>query len=223
MVSSPTAVPLYPQVAFPEDPGLDDLPRLFDSEWIWRAYLQQFGRPSTDPDRIRIRQFAHSLGRVALVSYEMEWPPDEYVPSQHLAIKVERGKPIEMFRYPEDNRLPGLMEAAHPETALDLLNRHVLGDARETCRCRTDSLQTCESGGAASPCRSSPFLRPSHAARCGHAAARRPRVNRAVRVRCATACRVLGGRRGRMVVGNTRQESTPAHTSWKAARSHPSF
>ena len=126
MVTSPTAVPLYPQVAFPEDPGLDDLPRLFDSEWVWRAYLKQFGRPSTDPDRIHIRQFAHSLGRVALVSYEIEWPPDEYIPSQHLAIKVEHGKPTEMFRYPEDNRLPGLSEAAHPETALKLLNRHVL-------------------------------------------------------------------------------------------------
>ena len=126
MASSPAAVSLYPEVAFPEDPGLDDLPRLFDAEWVWRAYLRQFGRPDPDPHRIRIRQFAHSLGRVALVSYEMEWQADEYIPSQHLAIRVERGKPVELFRYPEDSRLPGLGQAAHPESALELLNRYVL-------------------------------------------------------------------------------------------------
>ena len=126
MVSSPTAVSLYPEIAFPDDPGLEDLPRLFNAEWVWQAFLGQYGRPSTDPHRIRVRQFAHSLGRVALVSYEMEWRPDEYIPSQHLAIRVERDKPVELFRYPEDSRLPGLSQAAQPETALELLNRYVL-------------------------------------------------------------------------------------------------
>ena len=126
MVSPTTAVSLYPEVAFPEDPGLGELPRLFDSEWVWRAYRERFGKPRTDPHRIRIRQFAHSLGRVALVSYEVEWRPDEYLPSEHLAIRVERGGPVELFRYPEDHRLPGLGEVAHPESTLKLLNRHVL-------------------------------------------------------------------------------------------------
>ena len=126
MASSPHAVSLYPEVSFPEDPGLDDLPQLFDSEWIWRAYCCQFGKPNTDPDRIRIRQFSHSPGRVALVSYEMEWRPDEFIPSQLLAIKVERDKPVGLFRYPDDRSLPGLSEAAHPETALKLLNKYVL-------------------------------------------------------------------------------------------------
>ena len=126
MVSSPTTLSLYPEVTFPDDPGLEDLPKLFDAEWIWRTYCFQFGRPSTNPYRIRVRQFAHSLGRVALVSYELEWRADDYIPSQHLAIRIERDKPIELFRYPEDSRLPGLSQAAHPETALELLNRHVL-------------------------------------------------------------------------------------------------
>ena len=126
MVTSPAVIPLYPEVAFPHDPRLPDLPRLFDSEWVWRTYCRQFGEPGTDPHRIRVRQFAHSLGRVALVSYELEWPVDEYIPSQHLAIRLERGKPAELFRYPEDSRLPGLNRAAHPESALELLNRHVL-------------------------------------------------------------------------------------------------
>ncbi len=126
VTSPPTVVPLFPEVAFPDDPGLGDLPRLFDSEWIWRAYCCQFGRPSIDPRQIRIRQFSHSPGRVALVSYEVEWPTDDFIPSQHLAIKVERDKPAELFRYPEDRRLPGLREAAHPESALALLNKYVL-------------------------------------------------------------------------------------------------
>ena len=126
MVTSTEVVPLSPRVAFPEDPGLADLPKLFDSEWIWQAYCRRFGTPGTDPDRIRIRQFAHSLGRLALVSYEIEWPVDDYLPSQHLAIRVERDKPVELSRYPEDRSLPGLLQAANPESALELLNTHVL-------------------------------------------------------------------------------------------------
>ncbi len=125
MVTSPTVIPLYPEVSFPEDPDLPDLPKLFDSDWIWHTYCRQYGKPRTDPHRIRIRQFAHSLGRVALVSYEMEWPGDEFIPSQLLAIRAERGKPVELFRYPDDSRLPGLKQAAHPESALELLNNHV--------------------------------------------------------------------------------------------------
>ena len=123
---SSQAVPLAPLVSFPEDSALSELPRLFDAEWLWQAYCQEFGIPGAIPQRIRIRQFTHSLGRTAVVSYEMEWPSDEYLPTQHFAAVVERGKPIELFQYPEDPRLPGLSEAAYPATALALLNKHVL-------------------------------------------------------------------------------------------------
>ena len=88
-------------------------------------YIQQFQRPDTDPHQIRLRQFSHSLGRNAIASYELEWPEDDYIPSQHLAISLERDKPAEIFRYPDDSRLPGLKEAADPETAISLLNRYV--------------------------------------------------------------------------------------------------
>ncbi len=126
MISSPAAVPLYPQLDFPEDPSLADLPKLFNAEWVWDSFCRQFGAPDIDPAHILIRQFSHSRGRVALVSYELEWPVGEYIPSQHLAIRAERGKPAEFLRYPEDRRLPGLGRAAHSESALELLNRHVL-------------------------------------------------------------------------------------------------
>ncbi len=120
-----TTPSLYPEVDFPEDSGLDDLQKLFEPEWIWQSYCRRFGRPTADPRRIHIRQFSHSPGRAAIVSYEMEWRADEYIPSQPLAIRVERGKPVELLRYPEDSRLPGLNRAAHPETALELMHRHI--------------------------------------------------------------------------------------------------
>ncbi len=124
--SSPTTASLYPEVDFPEDLGLRELPMLFDAEWVRWAYHQQFGAQNTDPHRIRIRQFSHSLGRAAIVGYEVEWQPDEYIPSEYFGVKVERDKPIELFRYPDDHHLPGLSEAARPDTVHKLLKRHVL-------------------------------------------------------------------------------------------------
>ena len=126
MTVTPTAAPLYPEVDFPEDPGLIELPNLFNPNWVWETFCQRFERPEQEPHQIRIRQFSHSLGRSAIVSYEVEWLPDDYLPSQHFTVKIDRGKPAEVFQYPDDPLLPGLAEAAYPETALRLLNRHVL-------------------------------------------------------------------------------------------------
>ncbi len=117
---------LEPQVAFPEDAGFPELPNLFDAEWVWQTYNHEFGGGETEPARIRIRQFVHRPGVIAMVGYEAEWQPDEYMPSEFFAVKLEQGKPLEVFRYPDDPRLPGLSEAALPETALGLLNRYVL-------------------------------------------------------------------------------------------------
>ncbi len=123
---SPTTVSLYPQVDFPDDPGLRELPQLFDADWLWRAYRQQFGKPGTDPCRIRIRQFSYNVSRIAIVSYELDWHPDEFIPSRLFTVKIERGKPVELFRYPEDSRLPGLRTVADPETARRPISRYIL-------------------------------------------------------------------------------------------------
>ena len=79
-----------------------------------------------NPSKIRIRQFAHSRGRSAIVSYELEWDSEEYLPSQRFSIRIEKDRPAEIFRYPDDRVLPGLSGVARPETALALINRHVL-------------------------------------------------------------------------------------------------
>lgn len=117
-----TTALLYPQVSFPDDPGLSDLPNLFDADWVWNAYRGLAPTQAAVPSRFRIRQFAHGLGRTVIVSYEVEWAPDEYLPSELFAAKVNSEGPAEIFRYPDDPYLPGLIQAAHPETALRLVN-----------------------------------------------------------------------------------------------------
>ena len=123
MTASPTTIALYPQVAFPEDLGIPELPSLFDPEWVHTAF-RQFGGQEPSPQRFRIRQFSHSLGRSAIVNYEVEWHPDEFLPSQQFAAMVERDGPVNVFQFPDDPRLPGLPEVSDPEAALELLNRH---------------------------------------------------------------------------------------------------
>ena len=124
--ASAAMLQLYPQVDFPRDRDLRELPNLFDPDWVWQAYEEQCGRRETSPERIRIREFSHSRGRTAAVSYDAEWRPDDYIPAQTFTIRIERDKPVDLFQYPEDRSLPGLVEAAHPDSALRLLNRHVL-------------------------------------------------------------------------------------------------
>lgn len=120
------AVPLHPMVDFPEDPGLQELPRLFDPEWVWQRYRNYVGDLEITPCRIRIRQVSHSPGRTAIVSYVVEWEPDEYIPSDSFAIVLRRDQPVELFQYPDDPYLPGLKETSDPESALGLVNRHVM-------------------------------------------------------------------------------------------------
>ena len=126
MTSTLNVAPLYPQVDFPADPGLTELPNLFDPEWVWPAYQQRFGAAGLVPRLIQIRQFSHSPGRLALVSYVAEWEPDIYLPSLHFVARVERGQPVTLFQFPDDPDLPGLAKAAEPEPAVKLLNRYVL-------------------------------------------------------------------------------------------------
>ena len=133
MTASSSAVELYPRVAFPEDQGIPDLPRLFDPEWVHDAF-RQFNEFESTPHRIRVRQFSHSLGRSAIVSYEVEWHRDDYLPSQQFAAMIERDGAVEVFQYPDDPRLPGLPEVSHPESALGLLSRHVMAVRPRTAR-----------------------------------------------------------------------------------------
>ena len=126
MTTATEALAIHPPIEFPRDPGLQDLPKLFDPDWIWRTYQKLYGDQDVQPANISVRQFSHSSGRSALISYLLEWKRDEYLPTQHISVKTARGKPVELFRYPDDDHLPGLVQIANPETALELVNQHVL-------------------------------------------------------------------------------------------------
>ena len=54
---------------------------------VWETFCRRFERPVNDPCQIRIRQFSHSLGRSASISCEVEWDPDDYLPSQRFTVE----------------------------------------------------------------------------------------------------------------------------------------
>ena len=120
-----TAPPLFPQVALPEDRGLQEFSRLFDGEWVWRTYCSRFGQPETEPQRLRLRQLSYNPGRRAIVTGVAEWPWDEFVTQDQFAVELARGQPARLFRYPDDPYLPGLADAASAVAASRLLNRYV--------------------------------------------------------------------------------------------------
>ncbi len=124
--SSVTAIPLYPATEFPEDSGLPALSELFDGNRVWEAYRREFGDSYIPPERLRVRQFSYTPGRQAVISYSLEWPLDEYIPSERITVTLSRQGAVNLFRFPDDQRLPGLGQAAVPETAIRLINRHVL-------------------------------------------------------------------------------------------------
>ena len=132
--ASVETVPLYPQVAFPEDAGLPGLPKLFDGEWVWQESRRHLTAWETAPEQIRVRQFSHNPGRTAIVSYIAEWDPEAYIPPEIFTFRLDSGRSVAFSRYPEDHALPGLEKAAHPDTALRLLNRHVFAIPRRSLR-----------------------------------------------------------------------------------------
>ena len=111
---------------YPEDSGLVELRKLFDTEWVWERYCQKYGRGIPESGRLRLGLVSHNIGKRALVSYTIEWPPEEFLPPQHVSLLMRRGRPTNIFRYPEDPYLPGLEMAATPESAHTLVSSHVL-------------------------------------------------------------------------------------------------
>ena len=116
----------FGQVELPDDPALPQLPTLFDSEWICAAFLEQLPADYGKPERISIHHFIHNIGRRAVVSYQVAWPADRYLPPEYFVAKTNGKGSVELARYPLDSRLPGLVAAAEPNGVLELANEHVL-------------------------------------------------------------------------------------------------
>ena len=120
------SVRIFERVEFPDDPALPLLPSLFNSDWVWPRIQPLTAGQFHQPERVRIHHFMHSIGNSATVSYELEWPPDEYLPSEYFVATTRKSGSVQIQRYPEDRRLPGLVAAARPESAIRLVNAHVL-------------------------------------------------------------------------------------------------
>jgi len=114
---------VFERVELPDDPSLPSLPQLFDFDWVCRTVQNGAG---TQPRRIRIHHFIHSIGNSATVSYEVQWPLDSYLPSDYHVATTGRDGRIDIRRYPDDRRLPGLVFAARPDRALQIVNAQVL-------------------------------------------------------------------------------------------------
>ena len=123
---SPTsAPPLKPEVTLPLDTGLPGLLRLFDGEWVWQAFCNEFGEPDERPTRIRPRQLRYRPGSQALVCFAVEWQRGRWVAEDQFAVELRARKPPRLFRYPEDPYLPGLRIAASAADAHGLLTKYV--------------------------------------------------------------------------------------------------
>ncbi len=116
----------FGQVELPDDPALPQLPTLFDAEWICAAFLEQLPADYGKPERISIHHFIHNIGRRALVSYQVAWRADRYLPPEYFVAKTNGKGSVELARYPQDSRLPGLATAAEPAGVLALANEHLL-------------------------------------------------------------------------------------------------
>ncbi len=126
-MSVATAAPAYFETPeFPADPKLPDLPVLFDPQWVWDECRAQLPAAYGEPLRIRIRHFIHSIGSSATVSYELTWREDDYLPPEQFVATLGRSAALTVSRFPQDQRLPGLAPAARPDSALQLVNEHVL-------------------------------------------------------------------------------------------------
>ena len=111
---------------FPADRQLPDLAGLFDGAWVWKKYCDAFGEQDADPQSILIQGVSHTHGREAVVSYELEWDPDAYLPNERFTLHLERNNSLRISRFPDDSDLPGLGEVCRPESALRLVSKYVM-------------------------------------------------------------------------------------------------
>ena len=99
---------------------------LHDTDWAWRVYCREHGKPEADPLEVRVLEISRVRGGTARATYEAEWPEDVYIPNQRFTLLQEAAGAVRVFRFPDDPDLPGLASAADPETALTLVKKHVM-------------------------------------------------------------------------------------------------
>lgn len=113
--------PLKIEASIQVDKGLPELPLLFEAEWVWGKYCDQFGEPEEEPGLVRPERIRYRPGKSALMSYSAEWRRGNWMEEDQFAIEIAAGKPAQVFGYPDDPYLPGLAQAASGIEAHDLI------------------------------------------------------------------------------------------------------
>ena len=126
MKTASSEISIHPAMEFPIDEDLPDLPGLFDGEWVWQRYCDEFGEQELVPRRILIQGVSHTRGREAVVTYEVEWAEDAYLPDERFTLHLGRSNALRIVRFPDDDYLPGLPDACNPESAMRLVSSHVM-------------------------------------------------------------------------------------------------
>ena len=107
----------------PEPDGPADL---LDTDWAWRVYCREFGEQQSEQPTVQVLEHTSVPGRRAKATYEAEWPEDVYLRNERFTLQQDAGKPVQVFRYPDDPELPGLARASGPETAMALVKKYVM-------------------------------------------------------------------------------------------------
>ncbi len=129
-VQSGTAVPLLPQLSFPNDAGLVGLSNLFDAGWVWDQIHIKLPKVEADPISISMRQLSHAPGIAAIASYTIEYAESSLNSPCHFSIDLRNNRAPIVCIYPNDRYLPGLFQAADSSAALNLVNKHVFNIPR---------------------------------------------------------------------------------------------
>ncbi len=111
--------------ALQADERLPGLSRLFETTWVWQSFCDCYGPPEDEPDRVRLTQLRYEPGVRALASYSLDRTWGRWVVEDQFAIELRAGRPVRLFRYPDDPYLPGLAQVASATETHELLSTHV--------------------------------------------------------------------------------------------------
>jgi len=96
--------------------------------WAWQQYVDTFGPPEREPERVRVYEVRRSKGR-ARGEYSIRWP-DGHDPKRLLfTVRWSERNGLRVFRYPDDPALPGLPDIADSGRALACIREYVPGVA----------------------------------------------------------------------------------------------
>jgi hypothetical protein len=96
-----------------------------DPDWAWQAYLERYGAPLDEPDRVKLDYFQYRPGARAVIGYVSERRWDDWLVEDHFAFELLAGQEVRLFRYPEDPYLPGLELMASPLSAQEIVPKYV--------------------------------------------------------------------------------------------------